>query len=113
MQKNKRKFVQGLINMRDHCINQFENNGETDNSLIGLNVSEVINNFVVAYFGDRHKRLCVNIFSPYMSHQDCAKILNNNILSYIYDENASDMTCDWRELYVLNEEFNKNEDDIF
>lgn len=107
MNKNKKKFIQSIINIRDFCLEQ-----DSDH-VIGEKYAELINNCIQGYFDDRVKRIPIRNYSAYINFADCAKKLNDELLLYIYEENLSDMNTDWRDLFVLIEDFSKNDEDIF
>jgi hypothetical protein len=107
MQENKKKFIKNLINYRDYCLEQ---NSE---SLTGDKHIDLINNLVSSYFAERSSRVPFQKLSYFVNFSDCAKILNDKILLYIYEENQEDMSIDWRQLITLNKDLNPNDEDLF
>jgi hypothetical protein len=95
-----KSFIKSLILFRDYFFTQ------EPSEIVGKNRSSAISSILIGYFCERRIRVPIKEPSPYMSCEDMAIYINNEVLSYIYDEQLDFIDLDWREMYVLKEDTN-------
>lgn len=93
-----KKFITSLISIRNYFLEQ----GSLE--IVGKRRCVAVSDILIGYFCERRVRVPIKEPSPYMSCEDMAIYINNEILSYIYDEHADFLDIDWRQMYVLKED---------
>jgi hypothetical protein len=83
-------FITSLISIRDYFIEQ------DPLEIIGKQHSVSISNILIGYFCERRIRVPIKEPSPYMTCEDIAIYINDEVLSYIYDEYPDFIDIDWR-----------------
>lgn len=94
-------FITSLISIRDYFIEQ------EPLEIVGKRRSTAVSNILIGYFCERRVRVPIKEPSAYMTCEDIAIYINNEVLSYIYDEYPDFIDIDWRQMYVLKQDIDE------
>lgn len=94
-------FITSLISIRDYFVEM------EPLEIVGKRRSSAVSNILIGYFCERRVRVPIKEPSPYMSCEDMAIYINDEVLSYIYDEYPDFIDMDWRQMYVLKEDIDE------